>query len=113
LSHILFQCCVSVYGPFVTVADIAVEPSLDVLNESGQPQLTLEGMEVILEPGEILFIPALWFHQVETLDELAVSVNVWSQYKPVMLTDKLLNDVYLPCVTSSHFMRQVASNLVT
>jgi hypothetical protein len=62
------------------------------------PQHLLEAMEVVLEPGEVLYIPAMWFHQVETLDELAVSVNVWSQYHPVTLADQLLNDVYLPCV---------------
>jgi ribosomal protein L16 Arg81 hydroxylase len=64
------------------------------------PQHLLEAMEVVLEPGEVLYIPAMWFHQVETLDELAVSVNVWSQYHPVTLADQLLNDVYLPCVIS-------------
>jgi tRNA wybutosine-synthesizing protein 5 len=31
-------------------------------------------MECILEPGDILFIPALWFHNVESL-EFAISVN--------------------------------------
>lgn len=43
----------------------------------------LEALEVTLEPGDVLFIPALWFHQVETLDPLTLSVNVWSEHAEV------------------------------
>lgn len=32
---------------------------------------------VDLEPGDILFIPALWWHQVEALSEFNVLVNYW------------------------------------
>jgi hypothetical protein len=34
-------------------------------------------LEVILEPGEVLFLPSHWFHEVEALDGLTVSVNAW------------------------------------
>ena len=33
--------------------------------------------EVVLEPGDILYLPAVWFHEVTTLDEVAISANVW------------------------------------
>jgi ribosomal protein L16 Arg81 hydroxylase len=33
--------------------------------------------EVVLEPGDILYLPALWFHEVTTLDDVALSANVW------------------------------------
>ena len=33
-------------------------------------------MELILEPGDALYIPALWWHAVESLDT-TVSVNFW------------------------------------
>jgi hypothetical protein len=33
-------------------------------------------MECVLEPGELLYIPAYWWHQVRSLD-VAISVNFW------------------------------------
>ncbi|QDL09655.1 cupin-like domain-containing protein [Brasilonema octagenarum UFV-E1] len=36
-------------------------------------------IECILEPGEILFFPSFWWHQVYSLDELNISVSfVWN-----------------------------------
>ena len=36
-------------------------------------------IEYILEPGEILFFPSFWWHQVYSLDELNISVSfVWN-----------------------------------
>jgi len=37
-------------------------------------------MECLLEPGEMLFIPAFWWHQVYSLDQLNISINFW--WKP-------------------------------
>ena len=47
--------------------------------------------EYILEPGDILFIPALWFHNVTALD-FAVSVNVFWKHLPNEIYDQ--KDVY-------------------
>jgi hypothetical protein len=33
-------------------------------------------IEIVLEPGEMLFLPPFWWHQVYSL-ELGMSVNVW------------------------------------
>ena len=37
--------------------------------------------EVILEPGDLLFLPAYWWHEVTTLpvqpNEITVSINFW------------------------------------
>jgi len=32
--------------------------------------------EIILNPGEVLYLPTFWWHQVESLD-IAISVNFW------------------------------------
>ena len=34
-------------------------------------------MECLLEPGEMLFIPAFWWHQVYSLEQLNISINFW------------------------------------
>ena len=33
--------------------------------------------EVIVEEGDVLFLPPMWFHQVEALED-SISANVWS-----------------------------------
>jgi hypothetical protein len=38
-------------------------------------------LECILEAGEILFIPLMWWHQVYSLDQLNISVNFWWKAK--------------------------------
>ncbi|XP_011644560.1 HSPB1-associated protein 1 isoform X1 [Pogonomyrmex barbatus] len=36
---------------------------------------------ITLEPGDVLFVPNGWWHYVESLDELNVSVNIWGKLK--------------------------------
>lgn len=52
----------------------------------------VEGIEVVLEPGEILYVPAGWMHQVWGLDE-TISVNYWWKYRPFMVTPQALRIV--------------------
>ena len=40
----------------------------------------LESHEVILEPGDLLYMPPLWWHMVESVD-VSISVNVWTDSK--------------------------------
>jgi len=42
----------------------------------------------ILQPGDCLFIPALWFHNIKSLDTHAISVNVFWRH--------LNSDLYEP-----------------
>lgn len=42
--------------------------------------VALKPFEIVLKPGDTLYLPPFWFHQVETL-EPSVSVNVWSNSK--------------------------------
>ena len=32
---------------------------------------------VVLEPGDVLYIPSLWWHAVDSLDEISAMVNYW------------------------------------
>jgi hypothetical protein len=37
-----------------------------------------QGREVILEEGEILYLPPYWWHQVTSLGDVNVNINTWS-----------------------------------
>jgi len=51
----------------------------------------VERYECLLEPGDVLFIPALWFHNVTALD-FAISVNVFWKHLSYEIYDQM--DVY-------------------
>lgn len=36
-----------------------------------------QGFEVILQPGELLYIPQYWWHHIENLTDECVSINFW------------------------------------
>jgi hypothetical protein len=38
--------------------------------------------QVLLEPGDALFIPSMWFHHVESLDPLNLLINAWWRETP-------------------------------
>jgi hypothetical protein len=40
------------------------------------------GQEAVLEPGDAIFIPSLWWHRVEGLDAFSVLVNYWWSSMP-------------------------------
>jgi hypothetical protein len=37
-----------------------------------------KGREVVLDEGEILYLPAYWWHQVTSLGDVNINVNTWS-----------------------------------
>jgi len=37
----------------------------------------VKALEVVLEPGDLLYMPPLWFHEVES-QSISISVNVWT-----------------------------------
>lgn len=48
----------------------------------------VEAYEAILEPGDLLYIPPLWFHEVESLD-VSISVNVWTDSIQTEIAERL------------------------
>jgi len=74
-------------------SDLELHPSIHPAHRSSQLELPsslpnpseynhsdgVDGWEVNLQPGEILFIPAFWFHHVTTLSSFALAQNVWSE----------------------------------
>jgi len=54
----------------------------DLLNSSCWSQYPrvkqAKALEAVLGPGDMLYLPPMWWHYVEALD-LSISVNVWSQ----------------------------------
>lgn len=52
--------------------------SIDAFEELGGSRLAAtHPHEVILYPGDVLFIPSLWLHTARPLDGISVSVNVF------------------------------------
>lgn len=43
----------------------------------------LKGYETIVSPGDVLYIPTYWFHHIESLNEITMSINFW--YKVILL----------------------------
>jgi hypothetical protein len=63
----------------------------DFINYSQFPKLkNVECFESILEPGDLLFIPSGWWHEVKSLD-LSISVNFWWKIKLENFSQQLKN----------------------
>ena len=74
-------------GSPVSVVDLRA-PDLTRFPRFGQ---ALESaLEAVLEPGDAIYIPILWWHGVESLDPLNVLVNYWwndatsAHHKPIL-----------------------------
>eukprot|EP00210_Caulerpa_lentillifera_P009018 g8607.t1 len=66
-------------------------------------------MEWTLEPGDVLYIPALWFHNVKSMD-FAVSVNAFFHHLPKELYEN--KDLYgnrdpIPVQQAQHHSKQI------
>ena len=49
---------------------------------------SVEAVEVVLQPGDLLYMPPLWFHEVESM-EVSISVNIWTDSKQTELVEKM------------------------
>lgn len=61
-------------GQVVSMVDFD-DPDLDAF--PGFREAAAAGQVAELEPGDVLFYPSLWWHQVEALDDFNVLVNYW------------------------------------
>ena len=50
----------------------------------------VEAVEVVLGPGDLLYIPPLWFHEVESLS-VSISVNVWTDSQQTELVERIFS----------------------
>jgi len=50
--------------------------SVDVFEEADDG-LRGRGVEVLLEPGDVLFVPGYWWHHVHTVSEECISIAIW------------------------------------
>lgn len=44
----------------------------------------------VLHPGDLLYVPPLWFHHVEAID-VSMSVNVWTDTQQTVIMDQVFN----------------------
>ena len=97
LIHITGQKRVVLFPPkdvlnLYMIGDKSEIIDIDTVDMNSYPKFKLvDWYECILEPGDILFIPALWFHNVTALD-FSISVNVfWKHLEDTCYDTK---DVY-------------------
>ena len=64
--------------------------------QAAYPRLgDVRGFEIILEPGDMLYIPHHWWHHVETIggdegvDRLSLSLNLWFDFEPRLVSPPL------------------------
>jgi Cupin-like domain len=69
-------------GQVVTMVDLA-EP--DLARYPRFAEAVAAGEVAELEPGDVLIYPALWWHQVEALDDFNILVNYWWNAAPAHL----------------------------
>ena len=53
----------------------------------------LNGIDIVVNPGEVLYIPPYWFHSVVTM-KTTISLNVWSQSEAYMR----MEDIYAAAI---------------
>lgn len=69
-------------GQVVTMIDFRA-PDFDRYPRFREAMATAQVAE--MEPGDVLFYPALWWHQVEALDAFNVMINYWWNAAPAFM----------------------------
>lgn len=74
-------------GQPISLVDFAA-PDLDRFPRFADAMAAAELAE--LEPGDVLYVPSLWWHHVESLDPVGVMINFWWRDGPGYLMTPLL-----------------------
>ena len=72
-----------------------------------------EALEITLQPGDLLYMPPLWFHHVESM-EVSISVNVWTDSQQTEVMERIFS-LPLPierAAWSSDHTKRVATSLL-
>ena len=69
-------------GQVVTMVDFA-DPDLERFPDF--PKAAEAAQVAELEPGDILFYPAMWWHQVDALEDFNVMINYWWNTSPAFI----------------------------
>ena len=69
-------------GQVVTMVDLSAP---DFIRFPGFREALEASYVAELEPGDLLFYPALWWHQVEALDDFNVMINYWWNTSPAFV----------------------------
>ena len=73
-------------GQPISLVDMA-QPDLERYPRFAQAQQAAQVFE--LEPGDALFIPSMWWHQVEALDSVNLLLNYWWSSTPAFMDPPL------------------------
>eukprot|EP00946_MAST-07B_sp_MAST-7B-sp1_P001693 g1693.t1 len=72
------------------------DDAIEADNSSSPCQNYRDVESVILQPGDVLYLPPLMYHRVESLDQRSISVNIWSRSEMEIIMDKALYGIALP-----------------
>ena len=101
--------------PFLHPSHAQAQVNLSDVGDTRQFPLAekARALEVVLEPGDLLYMPPLWFHLVESM-ETSISVNVWTDSQQTKLVEAMFS-VPLPTDTvewSSSHHKAIATSLL-
>jgi len=67
--------------PFLHPSHAQAQADIDDPNLVDFPEISkLSAVEVITEPGDVLYLPPMWFHKVDALED-SININSWSYSK--------------------------------
>jgi len=83
--------------------------ALDTLSFPKSKQLYNQALEIVVHAGDMLVLPSYWLHQVETLSNHSVSINVFT---PSIQTQHAITAWEAPLVPPDIAMDQVALSML-
>ena len=100
--------------PFLHPSHAQAQVNLSDLSNAGTYPLTsrVEAYSVILQPGDLLYMPPMWFHHVES-KSVSISVNVWTDsYQTSVMEEVFALTIPTGSNWSSDYVQAVAGSVV-